>query len=258
LLIGTGVAVPVVVGDRPHHNQENNSMTSKRYRALVGALLTVTMLGAGAAVYAQPSSSMWDSSQLPETKGTVKQYTLTPRGDVDGLLLNDGTEIKLPPHLSTQIVYAVRPGDAVSVRGLKARALPLVDAASVTNVATGTTVVDNGPAKGPGRAITETTITGKIAVVLHGKRGEVNGAALENGTMLRLPAPEAERMQALLQQGQTVAARGVSLVTPLGTVVEVRAIGSSVEQLTELAVPPLRGGPKGEPKRKGPGAKGPG
>jgi hypothetical protein len=93
-------------------------------------------------------------------------------------------------------------------------------------------------------------------VVLHGKRGEVNGAALENGTMLRLPAPEAERMQALLQQGQTVAARGVSLVTALGTVVDVRAIGSSVEQLTELAGPPLRGGPN--PKRKGPGAKGPG
>ena len=88
--------------------------------------------------------------------------------------------------------------------------------------------------------------------MLHGKRGEVNGAVLENGTMLRLPPPEAERMQALLQQGQTVAARGVSLVTPLGTVVDVRAIGSSAEQLTELAVPPLRGGPKGELKGKGP------
>ena len=120
-------------------------MTSKRYRALAGALLITTMLGAGAAVYAQPGGPIWDSSQLPETKGTVKQYTLTPRGDVDGLLLNDGTEIKLPPHLSAQIVYAVRPGDAVSIRGLKARALPLVDAASVTNDATRVTVVDNGP-----------------------------------------------------------------------------------------------------------------
>jgi hypothetical protein len=234
-------------------------MTSKRYRALAGALLITTMLGAGAAVHAQPGGPLWDSSQLPETKGTVKQYTLTPRGDVDGLLLADGTEIKLPPHLSTQIVYAVRPGDAVSVRGLRARALPLVDAASVTNDATRVTVVDNGPPNGPGRALTETSLSGKIAAVLHGKRGEVNGAVLDNGTMLRLPPPEAERMQSLLQQGQTVAARGINLVTPLGTVMEVRAIGSSAEQLTELAVPSLRGGgPKGEPKRKGPGGKGPG
>jgi hypothetical protein len=104
-------------------------MTSTRYRALAGALLITTMLGAGAAVYGQAGAPMWDASQLPETRGTVKQYTLTPRGDVDGLILSDGTEIKLPPHLTAQIVYAVRPGDAVSIRGLKARALPLVDAA---------------------------------------------------------------------------------------------------------------------------------
>jgi hypothetical protein len=238
--------------DETTPSQGECSMTSKRYRALAGALLITTILGTGAAVYAQPNNPIWDSSQLPETKGTVKQYTLTPRGDGDGLLLTDGTEIKLPPHLSAQLVYAVRPNDAVSVRGLKARALPLVDAASITNDATRVTVVDNGPPNGPGRAVTETTLSGKIATVLHGKRGEVNGAVLENGTMLRLAPPEAERMQALLQPGQTVAARGISLVTPLGTVVDVRAIGSSAGQLTELAVPPPRGGPKGGPKHKGP------
>jgi hypothetical protein len=233
-------------------------MTSKRYRALAGALLITTMLGAGAVVYAQPRDLVWDSTQLPETKGAVKQYTLTPRGDVDGLLLNDGTEVKLPAHLSAQIVYAVRPGDAVSIRGLKARALPLVDAASITNDATSTTVVDNGPPNGPGRAAAETTLSGKISTVLHGKRGEVNGAALENGTMLRLPPPEAERMQSLLQQGQTVAARGVSLVTPFGTVVDVRAIGRSAEQLTELAPsPPPRGGPRPKGPGRGPAEFGP-
>jgi hypothetical protein len=247
------------MGGKRHSPKENSSMTSIRYRALAGALLVTTMLGAGAAVYAQTGGPVWDASQLPETKGTVKQYTLTPRGDVDGLILNDGTEIKLPPHLTAQVVYSVRPGDAVSVRGLKARALPLVDAASVTNTATGATVVDNGPPGGPGRASTETTLTGKVAAALHGKRGEVNGALLENGTVLQMPPPEAERVQSILQPGQSVAVRGVSLVTPLGTVIDVRAIGSSPEQLTELTMRPPRGGPKGEPKRKGPGGgKGPG
>jgi hypothetical protein len=228
-------------------------MTSIRYRALAGALLITSMLGAGVAVYAQPGNPVWDASQLPETKGTVKQYTLTPRGDVDGLILSDGTEIKLPPHLTAQIVYLVRAGDEVSVRGLKARALALVDGASVTNTATGATIVDNGPPGGPGRPGTETALTGKVAATLHGKRGEVNGAVLENGTVLRMPPPEAERLQSLLQQGQTVAVRGVVLSTPLGTVVDVRAIGSSPDQLTELTMRPPRGGPKGEPKRKEPG-----
>jgi hypothetical protein len=229
-------------------------MISKRYRVLLAALLTAIALTAAAAVYGQAPGPLWDATQLPETKGTVKQYTLTPRGDVDGLILTDSTEIKLPPHLTAQIVFAVKPGDAVSVRGLRARALPLVDAASVTNLVTGATVTDNGPLGGPGRATTETTLSGKIATVLHGKRGEVNGALLENGTVLRLPPPEAERMQSLLQPGESVAVRGVSLVTPLGTVIEVRAIGSTPEQLTELAVPPPRGpGPKGGPKAKGRG-----
>src|SRR5713101_344447 len=102
-------------------------------RALLCASLTTTAVGAGATAYSQTAGPVWDSSQLPETRGTVRQYTLTPRGDVDGLILSDGTEVKLPPHLTAQIVFAIHPGDTVSIRGLHARALPLIDAASITN-----------------------------------------------------------------------------------------------------------------------------
>jgi hypothetical protein len=59
---------------------------------LINALMTAFALSAGTASYAQGDSRLWDPSQLPETKGIVKQYTLTPRGDVDGLILTDGTE----------------------------------------------------------------------------------------------------------------------------------------------------------------------
>ncbi len=224
-------------------------MISKRYGMLPAALLAGT-LASGMAVYAQNAGPLWDPTQLPATKGTVKQYTLTPRGDVDGLILTDGTEVKIPPHLTGQIVFAIRPGDAVTVRGLKALSLPLVDATSITNDATGATVVDNGPPHGP--ATTEQTISGTIAAPLHGKRGEVNGAVLDNGTVLRLPPPEAVRVQGWLQPGQRVTVRGVSLGTPLGTVIDVTAIGSAADQMTELAVRPPAGprggGPKGRPK----------
>src|SRR5580700_6987358 len=90
-----------------------------RSRALLGAFLTTTALGMGATAYAQTAGLPWDASQLPEARGIIKQYTLTPRGDVDGLILNDGTEVTLPPHLASQIVFAVRPGDAVTIPGLK-------------------------------------------------------------------------------------------------------------------------------------------
>jgi hypothetical protein len=225
-------------------------MKTTRMRALFWVLLATTAIGSGAAAYSQARDSLWDSSQLPESRGTVKQYTLTPRGDVDGVILTDGTEVKLPPHLSAQTVFAIRPGDEVSVRGLRARAIPLVDAASITNVATGKSVVDNGP---PDRrdGNDDRTISGRIAMQLHGKRGEVNGVVLDDGTTLRLPPPEAEHMQDELRQGRSISVRGDVLDTALGKVVDVRAIGTSPEQMTEVRGP-RPPGPKDGPDRRGP------
>ena len=54
-----------------------------RSKALLSACLATTALAMGAAVRAQNVGSVWDGSQLPETRGVVKQYTLTPRGDVE-------------------------------------------------------------------------------------------------------------------------------------------------------------------------------
>lgn len=133
---------------------------------------------------------------------------------------------------------------------MRARALPLVDAASITNIATGKSVVDNGP---PDRRVgnEDQVVSGRIAAQLHGKRGEVNGVLLDDGTTLRLPPPEAERMQDQLRRGQTVSARGDVLDTVFGRVVDVRAIGASPEQMTESRGPRPPGPPDG-PDRRGP------
>ena len=135
---------------------------SGRSRRLFTLALLIGMAITSVAL-AVPVNS-WDAAQLPETKGTVRQYTLTPRGDVDGFILTDGTEVKVPKHLSAQLVYAIRPGDAVTVRGLKAFALPLIDAATITYDATGAVVIDNGP-PGPERGGLVTTITDRKSVV---------------------------------------------------------------------------------------------
>src|SRR5260370_24992380 len=91
-----------------------------------------------------------DSQQLPAYRGQVQQFTLTPRGDIDGLILVDGTEVKTPPHLAAELAYSVKTGDTVTVHGLRAAVLPLVQAVSITDEANGRTVIDNGP-PGPGR-----------------------------------------------------------------------------------------------------------
>jgi hypothetical protein len=193
------------------------------------------------------SGPSYDLQQLPATKGTVSRYTLTPRGDVDGLILTDGTEVHFPPHLSTQLVYAIKPGDAVTARGLKALSSPLIAAIAITNDATGSTVVDGGPGAGPGPgprgARQPMSLQGRVQMPLHGPRGELNGAMLEDGTVLRLPPPEAERLAVLLMPGQMIVVEGDGLTTAMGRVVEVQAIGPSQAQLNfvQRPGPPPRG-----------------
>jgi hypothetical protein len=202
----------------------------------------------GPAATAAPAT-VYDPQQLPAINGTVNRYTLTPRGDVDGLILADGTEVHFPPHLSTQLVYAIKPGDAVTVRGLKAMTIPLVAAVSITNDRSGQTVTDNGPGFGPGpkgprQAGQPMTVQGRVQMTVHGQRGDVNGVVIEDGTILRLPPPEAERFAAQLTPGQTVTAQGDAITTPMGRVVDVQAIGPSPTQLSFIQRPPGKKGPR--------------
>jgi hypothetical protein len=192
-----------------------------------------------------PSGFPYAIQQLPEFKGTVARYTLTPRGDVDGLLLGDGTEVHFPPQMSAQLVYAVKPGDAVTVRGLKAYSMQLIDATAISNDTSGQKVVDRGPVRGPRATIWADQIMsaqGRVQAVLHGKRGEVNGAILEDGTILRLPPPEAQRFAAFLTPGQSINAQGNGLVTPLGRVIDVQTIGQAGLQYSVIRD---KGGKKG-------------
>jgi hypothetical protein len=201
---------------------------------------------AGQAAQPTPGQTpLYDPPQLPAQRGQVQQFTMTPRGDIDGLILSDGTEVKTPPHLSAEIAYSIKPGETVTIHGLHAAALPLVQAVSITDEATGRTVIDygpqgprGGPVAGPAAPVPGLTeVQGRVRMALHGPRGDVNGALLEDGTVLRLPPPEAYRFAALLRPGQTLVAEGVGFSTAIGKVFEVWQLGSSRDQLSQVQLP---------------------
>src|SRR5437016_3434080 len=131
------------------------------------------------------------SNQLPETQGTVQRFTLTPIGELDGVILTNGTEVHLPPHLTTQLATAVRVGDTVTVRGYRSPSVPLVAAVSITDTNTGQTVVDNGPPPPgfrpppppgmPAPGAQQASVQGKVQRPLYGPAGDLNGALLEDG-----------------------------------------------------------------------------
>ena len=217
-------------------------MTRKSLLMLAGALVlgAGVVQGAGLAM-AQPAhrgagnAPVYDPAQLPEIKGKVAQYSLTPRGMVDGLILADGTEVHVPPFVSTQLVFAVKPGDAVTIHGLKARAVPMVAARSITNDATGTTVLAM-PQRGPGQGAA-LEAEGKVAAMLHTPRGEANGVRLEDGTIVRLPPPEAKRLAETLAVGKSVVVRGEGYAGPLGRVIAARQLGETKDSLKDVAAP---------------------
>ncbi len=207
---------------------------------------TVFVAGAGGIAYAQIDTT-YDLSQLPAVTGKVAQYLPTPRGEVDGLLLEDGTEVHVPPPLSTQLVFAVKPGDEVTVHGLKARVLKLVAGASITNDATHVTISWSGPPHL--RANTPMDVQGTVKAALYGPRGEINGALLADGTVIHMPPPEAQRLADMLAVGKTVTARGEGYAGPLGRALDARQIGPDATHLVAVAAPRMPFGEHGWHKR---------
>jgi hypothetical protein len=194
---------------------------------------------------------IYDPQQFPATRGELERLTLTARGDIDGFILKDGTEVKTAPGLSTQIAFAIKPGDRVTVHGLRAAALPLVRAVSITDEASHRTIADTemidappprpappprgGPPPQAVGAISETS--GRARMVLHGAQGEVNGVLLESGTILRFPPDQTAQLISFLQPRQPLVAEGVTLTNAMGTVVEVDQLGPSRDRLVAVGPP---------------------
>lgn len=85
-------------------------------------------------------------------KGKVTSYATNPDGDVDGLILADGTEVKFPPHQSEELQRVVSKGDEVRVAGRK-HETPEGDthlhADRVTDSSTGKSLDRDEPRGGP-------------------------------------------------------------------------------------------------------------
>lgn len=150
-------------------------------------------------------------------EGTVARYTLTPKGDVDGFVLTDGTQIHVAPHFGAALVYTARPGEQVAVQGMPQGAGPTIEADEIRNAGTGVEFVNAGPERKPEGPQAE-TVEGKIAFVLHGPKGDADGAILGDGTILRVP-PKLAAIR--LAPGQPVVAEGAARTTPMAKVVEV-------------------------------------
>jgi hypothetical protein len=195
-----------------------------------------------------------DPDSLPETVGRVDQFLINRHGEVDGMMLADGTEVHLPPHMGPAIVKALRPGVVVRLRAVRPRAADVL-AAVAFETEDGTRYVDDGPPKDhkDARKHAEAVKTrhieveGVVRCALHGPKGETRGLLLEDGRSGRFPPHAADGLRPLLKPGAAIALRGESIVTKHGTVIAVDAIGPATDALRPIEDKPHK--PKDHHKR---------
>jgi hypothetical protein len=218
--------------------------------ALVNALAFGPALAQPSSAQAPPAppapgfSSPGQSS--PVVEGIVAQYLMNHYGEVDGLLLNDGTQVHFPPHMERDLIAVAKPNDPVNVQGYRGAGGPVVQAYAITNTQSGQSIVEREPGLFDrpiippyvkDRSLVERHAEGAIRVLLYGPRGELNGAVLEDRTIVRVPPHVAYQVAGLLQVGQSISAIGYGTENEHGRVIEATAMGTSGKSMIPINDP---------------------
>jgi hypothetical protein len=181
-----------------------------------------------------------DPDCLPEVKGTVERFLLNPHGEIDGFVMNGETQasvlVHTPPHMETELTRQVNAGDVVSVRGVRPRKADLIAAVAVTTT-NGARIVDAGPdhdREHPKLEKRKMSAEGTVRLSLFGPKGELRGALLADGTVIRIGPKEAEQVARLLAPDARIAVRGDGIETKHGRVVHAKEIGSSSDDLRPI------------------------
>jgi hypothetical protein len=201
----------------------------------------------------QENTMHWiDPDSLPEVSGTVERFVLNPHGEVDGFVMTRGGAAVLvhtPPHMEAELTHSVKAGDHVSVYGVRPRGADLLAAVAVT-AKDGRRVVDEGPDRDrahPAHAHRKMQAEGTVRLSLFGPKGELRGALLDDGTVVRIAPKEAEEIADLLAPQATLAVHGDGVDTRFGRVIHAGEAGKSL-----TALKPLKHGKPGPGGKHGP------
>jgi hypothetical protein len=178
-----------------------------------------------------------EDNEVKEARGTVLNYLLNPRGEVDGLLLEDGIFIKFPPHLGRELAQVAKPNDEVVAIG-PLEGPKLLRGHVIVNPKTDTALRDIKPIP-PERAnfvdpLRPLRAEGKIKYPKRNAHGEIDGAILEDGTILQFPPQPDEAFVEQLESDQPLCAVGFGTSNEYGTSIATAMLGSSKESLRPI------------------------
>ena len=178
-----------------------------------------------------------------EVEGTVSQYLLNPRGEVDGLLLEDHTVIKFPPHLARELVEVINPKERVRANG-HLEAEKLLKGHVIANLERGQAIREIKPTP-PERAVAlgplqSLSAAGTIRLIKRNPHGDIDGVVLDDRTLLHLPPHAGRQFAKLLREGEPIAGIGFGTVNDLGRTIAVAMLGRSTDALVLVEPPPAK------------------
>lgn len=188
------------------------------------------LLAAGAAARAQPVGD----PDVQTIQGTILSFTTAPRGEADGAVLDDGTVIHWPPHLEERFTGIIAKGDRVRVTGRRETGPEgdtHLEVQTLTNLRTKASRQNDGPPPPPPRrgrgprgprpdierhAAADKTVEGAIRRFTTAPRGEVDGAVLDDGTVIHWPPHLEDRFTGIVKEGDRVRVTGWMESGPAG------------------------------------------
>jgi hypothetical protein len=169
-------------------------------------------------------------------QGTVHRLTTAPLGEIDGEVLDDGTVIHWPPHQAVGFSAIVNRGDRIRATG-RLETTPVgethLEILSVTNLGTGDSrtsdalelhpaarrILPAPPAEIPAPvtpAASARTVEGTVANLTTAPMGEIDGAVLDEGTVIHWPPHLAGRFSPVVVLGERVRVTGFWETGPAG------------------------------------------
>jgi|GEM_PF-6817249 len=187
------------------------------------------------------------ANDVRTVEGKVNRLTTAPRGEIDGAILDDGSVLHWPPHLQDRFSKVSVEGDRVRATG-RSESGPAGDVhfevETVTNVRSNTSSTNPDfdqaplprPERGPRRHRREpppprrplpdrieandqaetTTVEGRVKRMVTAPRGEIDGALLEDGTVLHWPPHLEDSFVTIVKPGEKIITTGRTETGPAG------------------------------------------
>jgi len=203
--------------------------------------LLLASLALPAVAVAQGTRGVWfDPTQLPSYAGRLDRYLMNPAGDVDRLLLREGAQVIFPASEAQDIGEAVRPGDSMTVWGIRARTAPVITmlAWAKTEGERPRFVAQPSWFAPTRRGSQRLSVSGVIDRSLMTPQGEGMGVLLQSGDVIRLPPEAHMALGDALKDGATIFAEGLGHRQGERSSIDAERVGAEAGALRPLPDPP--------------------